>query len=123
MTRPRILIIEDDQDVREALAEAIRDAGVQVELATDGLDGLERLHAGAAPGAILLDLRMPRLGGEEFLRQLRTDPRYDAVPVITMTGGPDRAPAPGGVAHLQKPFDLEDSMGIVLSLYETAPEA
>jgi CheY-like chemotaxis protein len=113
----RILIIEDDQNVREALAEAITAAGLPVEVAHDGADGLERVRKEATPpGAILLDLRMPRLGGEEFLRVLRTDPRYDHVPVITMSADP-RAPEGDEVlAHLHKPFDLDDLLAIVLSL-------
>lgn len=112
----RILIIEDDVHVRDALADAFADEGLQVELACDGVDGLARLRAADPPAVILLDLRMPRLGGEEFLRELRADPVHGHVPVITMTAGLD-APAGGEVsAHVRKPFDLEDLRHLVLSL-------
>ena len=114
--RSRILIIEDDADVREALALALADAGVAVEVAVDGMDGLARLRAGPPPSVILLDLRMPRLGGEEFLREMRADPRHEHVPVITMTAGADPADDPEVLAHLHKPFDLESLLQIVLSL-------
>ena len=112
----RILIVEDDADVREALADAMRDAGLLVEVAVDGMDGLERLRAGIVPALVLLDLRMPRLGGEELLRAMREDEALEHVPVITMTAGSD--PADGGdvVAHLHKPFDLGDLLEIVLSI-------
>jgi two-component system sensor histidine kinase/response regulator len=115
-----ILLIEDDEDVRATLADALRLAGLRVELAVDGLDGLERLRSGACPSVIVLDLRMPRLGGVEFLREMRADPRFEHIPVITMTAGA----APGDhhdvLAHLCKPFDVEDLLGIVLSLTEAS---
>ena len=62
-------------------------------------------------------MRLPKLGGAEFLQQLRSDPRYDAVPVITRTAGPDR-PGTDVLAHLRKPFDLGDLLDIVVSLCE-----
>jgi CheY-like chemotaxis protein len=117
----RILIIEDDADVRDALADGLSDTGLYVEVACDGLDGLARLRAGDPPVAILLDLRMPQLGGEAFLRSLREDPVHGDVPVITMTAGTE-APSDGDVmAHLRKPFDLEDLRSLVLSLVELRP--
>jgi two-component system chemotaxis response regulator CheY len=117
--RRRVLVIEDDADVRSALADALAGAGVLPVVAVDGLDGLERLRAGPPPSAILLDLRMPRLGGAEFLRAMRADPRYEHVPVITMTAGSEPTDDHEVVAHLHKPFDLEDLLQIVLSLSES----
>ncbi len=114
--RKRILVIEDDRDVREALADALRDAGVAVELAVDGIDGLARLRKGSPPALILLDLRLPRLCGEDFLREMHADPAYEHVPVITMTAGSDPSGSAEVVAHLHKPFDLDDLLQIVLSL-------
>ena len=116
----RILIIEDDAVVRTALAEAMRGAGVEVVVAEDGLDGLKRLHSGPRPAVILLDLRMPRLGGEEFLRVMRADPRYEHIPVITMTAGGASAGGDDVVARLQKPVDFEGLREIVESLFESA---
>lgn len=116
----RILVIEDDPDVREALAEALSVAGLDVVVALDGVEGLERLREGARPAAILLDLRLPRLGGEDFLREVRADPRFEHVPVITMTAGDDETDDREVLAHLRKPFDLEDVRRLVLSLCEVA---
>lgn len=116
--RGRILIVEDDKDVRDALSEALAEAGLTVEVACDGVEGLERLRAGPPPSVILLDLRMPRLGGEELLRALRADPVHEHVPVISMTAGVGRLQDDEVVAHLHKPFDLDDLLGIVLSLCE-----
>ncbi len=118
-----ILVIEDDADVRAALAEALGGAGLRVHLAADGAGGLDVLRRGPTPFVIVLDLRMPRLGGPEFLRQMRGDARYEQIPVITMTA--DVAPPDGHdiVAPLEKPFDLDDLLGIVLSLTGDASAA
>lgn len=113
-----ILVIEDDPDVRNAVAEALQEAGLRVDVAVDGLDGLDRLRGGFPPAVILLDMRMPRLGGEDFLREMRGDPRFEQIPVITMTASANPETGPEVVAHLRKPFDLEDLLGIVLSLVE-----
>jgi CheY-like chemotaxis protein len=116
----RILIVEDDADIREALAEALQEDGTEVVVATDGLDALARLGTGPIPSVILLDLRLPRLGGEEFLRELRGDPRFERVPVITMTAGSGRADGNDIVARLHKPIDVDDLREIVMSLFDVA---
>ncbi len=116
----RILVIEDDAGIREALATGLEAAGLGVDVAVDGLDGLARLHEGAEPAVILLDLGLPRLGGEEFLRAMRANPRFEHVPVITMTAGPTRASDREVLAHLNKPFDLDELLQIVLSLTEAS---
>ena len=87
-------------------------------VAEDGLDGLERLRKGPRPAVILLDLRLPRLGGEGFLDALRSDPRFEQIPVITMTAGVDWLAGGEIVARLNKPFDFEDLRRIVESLFE-----
>lgn len=120
MSHRRILIVEDDADVRAALADAMRDAGAEVEVAADGVDALGRLRAGAAPAVVLLDLRLPRLDGDAFLDELRSDPRFERLPVITMTAGPGRAEGDDIVARLQKPVDVEDLRRIVESLLDAA---
>ena len=115
-----ILIVEDDADFREALAEAMRDTGAEVVLAADGLDALDRLRGGPRPVAILLDLGLPRLGGKEFLDRLRADPRYEDLPVITMTGGVGHLEDDGIVARLAKPMEIDDLRRIVESLIDAA---
>jgi CheY-like chemotaxis protein len=112
----RILIVEDDADVRQALADALRDAGLAVEVAGDGVEGLERLRGGPVPSLVLLDLRLPRLGGADLLRAMRDDEAYEHVPVITMTAGPEPMEDGDVVAHLHKPFDLDDLLQIVLAV-------
>jgi len=119
MQARRILIVEDDDDIREALASAMQEAGAEVVLAADGIEALEQLRTGPRPAVVLLDLRLPRLGGEGFLAEMRADPRFDRLPVITMTAGYGSVQGNDIVARLQKPFDFEDLRRIVESLFDS----
>lgn len=108
---PRILLVEDDAAIREALDEVLADLGYEVVSATDGRGGLQLAAEQAEPCPILLDWRMPVLDGPEFLARLRELPRGKEFPVILSTA--DRAAtdlALGGnqvAAILSKPFDLD----------------
>ncbi|HEX9244343.1 MAG TPA: response regulator, partial [Anaeromyxobacter sp.] len=88
----RILIVEDDPDIRAALASAMSEAGAEVLLAEDGVAALAQLRNGPRPAVVLLDLRLPRLGGEGFLAEMRADPKFERLPVITMTAGAGSVP-------------------------------
>jgi len=79
----KILLIEDDEDVAEVLAEAFAAGGHEIAIALTGEDGLARL-ARDHPDAIVLDVRLTGLNGVDVLRQIRSlDP---GLPVIIMTG-------------------------------------
>lgn len=112
----RVLIIDDDRLMRETLAEALADMGVTAEGAADGLEGLARLRQGPRPCAVLLDLRMPRLDGAGFLREVRADPVLSDLPVITMSGLDDEEVPRTAAAALRKPFDLDELARILASL-------
>jgi len=115
----KILVVEDDDELRAAIVASISDLGAEVEAARDGVEGLERLAVGAVPSAILLDLRMPRLDGQGFLEVLRAEPRLANIPVITMSGGPGPPPEPPVTSRLVKPFDIDEVARILVSLGET----
>ncbi len=110
--------MEEDADVRDALAAAMADAGAVVVVAADGAEALVQLRAGPLPSVILLDLREPRFGGEELLRALRADARFERVPVITMAGG--AADGRDAVPRPHRPVDVADLRAIVLSLLDAA---
>ncbi len=117
--RSKILVVEDDDDLREAVAASIAQFGVDVEQARDGLEGLERLAGGVSPpSAILLDMLMPRLDGAGFLAAMRAQPHLAHIPVITMTGGQAPAPEPPITSRLDKPFDIDELARILVSLCE-----
>lgn len=84
-TAPVILCIEDETDLREVLAEEIRDAGYQVIEAADGKEALLALHS-TRPDLILCDILMPHMGGYQLLQHLREDhPDLAAVPFIFLS--------------------------------------
>jgi CheY-like chemotaxis protein len=107
---PRILLVEDDAAIREALDEVLADLGYEVVSAPDGHGGLRLAAEQDEPCPILLDWRMPLLDGPEFLARLRELPRGREFPVILSTADRSATDAAIGdqvAAVLSKPFDLE----------------
>jgi two-component system, chemotaxis family, chemotaxis protein CheY len=100
-----LLVIDDDEGIRTALAEILETAGYAVAVAADGQEGVELLEVGLAPNAIVLDLMMPRMDGWTFLAHLRADPRFQDLPVVVTSAVTGDAP-PGADAWLRKPFDV-----------------
>jgi DNA-binding response OmpR family regulator len=108
-----ILVIEDDAGIRETLADYLRHEGYRVDLARDGIEGLERLSE-RRPHLILVDLIMPGMNGGQFLKRVRADDATRAVPVVLMTG--TRAASEASVAAdavLHKPFELDELLAVV----------
>lgn len=105
-----ILVVDDNQDVREGLCDFLVSEGFLVESATDGADALERLknvHEPAdLPDVVLLDLRMPRMDGYEFLQRREADALLRKVPVIVVsaTAAERKIPIPV-TATLSKPVN------------------
>lgn len=83
-----ILIIEDEPDIREAMAEAIADAGFNVSTAANGSEGLQ-VATQEQPDLILLDIVMPVMDGHETLRRLRQDPWGKNAKVVMLTSMDD----------------------------------
>ncbi|GEJ56133.1 response regulator [Anaeromyxobacter diazotrophicus] len=99
----RLLVIDDDADIRTALAEILELSGYEVVVAADGQEGAELL-AVVSPQAIVLDLMMPRMDGWTFLEHLRCHPTLHDLPVLVTSAAPGEPP-PGADACLPKPFD------------------
>jgi CheY-like chemotaxis protein len=111
----RLLVVEDDPGIREALADFLDELGYQPLLATDGGRGLELARAQPEPCPILLDWRLPVLDGAEFLRALRALPRGEEFPVILSTADRTVLPAvdEGVIGILSKPFDVDALLGLL----------
>lgn len=107
-----VLVVDDNDDTREMLAELLRSAGFRVRAASDG----HRAVADAArtrPDVIVMDLAMPGLNGWEATRRLKTQPETASIPVIALSAHAtetykDVALAAGCEAFLAKPCPFED---------------
>lgn len=109
-----VLIVEDDEHVRDAIAEALRDEGYTVRIAANGREALAALGTGQSePRLILLDLAMPVMDGAELYQRLRADTRFAATPVIIATSQPSRAPV--GVPLMKKPIQFDRLLGLIQS--------
>jgi two-component system, chemotaxis family, chemotaxis protein CheY len=118
-----ILIVDDDDDIRDVLALALRVTGHAVETAADGLEAMERITGGLRPSLILLDMMMPRMDGETFLSALRSDPRHADIRVVLLSGHTavrDKAVSLGTDGCLTKPIELDDLMTTVDRFAEAA---
>src|SRR5262245_50452248 len=96
MPKGNVLIVEDDEPVRNLITTILDASGFYAIAAEDGLEGLHVLRAlrrrsPDTPCLVLLDLTMPRLGGPEFRRAQLGDPNVAEVPVVVISGAPDLA--------------------------------
>lgn len=113
-TAVQILLVEDDTAIRESLAECLELEGLRVEAFGDGVAALAWLNGGGRAEVAVVDLVMPRLSGEDFLREVRAAPALRSLPVILMTAvSPSQAGLPVADALLPKPFELADFLTAV----------
>ena len=110
----RVLVVDDDDTIRELVSIALCDEGYEVMSAIHGREALERA-ADWVPDLILLDMRMPVMDGWEFTRAYRRGPGPHA-PIIVLTAGRDATCTAIQIeadAALAKPFELESLLGLV----------
>jgi two-component system cell cycle response regulator DivK len=117
MTAPRILVVEDFVDSREMYMEFLLAHGFEVVGAEDGLAALRSIEQ-HPPDVVVLDIALPKLDGLSVLRRLREDPRFAALPVLTLSAslGADyqrEAVAAGATAALEKPCLPEELLEAV----------
>jgi CheY-like chemotaxis protein len=103
----RILLVEDDAGMREAIRALLERAGFSVAIARDGAEAWELLSRGPRPVAILADLYTPRMTGHDLVARIRRTPRLARVPIIAMTGERASKTRPAAEAFLEKPFSRE----------------
>lgn len=119
----RVLIVEDDPDIRQLFTTTLSLRGFEVCTASNGDEALTVLGSGPPPAVIVADLHMPVMDGWELLTALRADPRLASIPVVVLTAADDpgrAAPRPGTI--LIKPVSTERLVdAIEAAIAERAP--
>jgi response regulator RpfG family c-di-GMP phosphodiesterase len=112
----KLLLVDDEPALRELLRATFEGADVSVDEASSGLEAEERIRR-RRPDVIVLDLRMPGMGGTELCRRLKADARTKSIPIVLLTGAdPEdarRAQRAGAAALVRKPFSPLDLVAVV----------
>ena len=122
MTRPTILVVDDEPAIAEMLQDLLEYEGYQVVTAGNGHDGLAWV-AQVRPQLVLSDVMMPGLDGRAFCRALHADPSTRAIPVVLMSAAaaPEAQEGCPYAAFLRKPFDLATCVGLIRAVLTGAP--
>jgi CheY-like chemotaxis protein len=119
MIRRSVLIVDDDVDIREILAETLADTGFDVTTASNGLEALTAIRCmRVKPAVILLDLMMPIMDGYGFLEQRALDTALASIPIAIVTAGHgvDSVRLGEALPILRKPFDVPHLIGVLETL-------
>ena len=118
----RLLLVDDEPGLREAVQAYLEDSDYIVDVASNARDGWELLQQNQ-PDLVISDIMMPQVDGYQFLKQVREDSRFKALPVVFltakgMTGDRIQGYQAGCDAYLSKPFDPDELVAIVTNLLE-----
>jgi CheY-like chemotaxis protein len=109
-----VLIVEDDEDLRDMMAQMLTIEGFAATAVANGREALDYLRQAIKPHVILLDLMMPVMDGWEFRRRQQADPELAPVPVIVLSAlDPSRAAPVDATAFLKKPLDFDRLLELV----------
>ncbi len=129
MSKKRIVIVEDERDMAELLAMRLRREHYDVEVAHDGLEGLDKIRS-APPDLVLLDLMLPNMSGTEIATELRQDPHTASLPIIMLTAKSEESDIVVGLHigaddYVTKPFSMSVLLARIAAVLRRAekPEA
>src|SRR5687768_2969872 len=127
-----ILVVEDNPDDELLMLDALQHGGVKTEIAVsrDGQEAVDFLFGSGAhpsrdidhsPDLVLLDLKLPKIGGHEVLRRIRANPRTQHTPVVILTSSAEPSDilqgySNGANSYVQKPVDFDDFIRAVKTL-------
>ena len=116
-----ILIADDDAVALGGLTEFLAEFGYRVVPVSNGQEAMNLLTGGLVPSLFIVDLAMPHLGGDELLKYVQSDPELRFVPVLVVTGAPERIGRTVADAVLEKPVNLARLLSHVQRL--TSPQS
>jgi two-component system response regulator CpxR len=111
--RRGILIIEDDEGIRETLKVMLDFEGYPVFTAANGKEALDVLHKIPSPGLILLDLMMPVMNGWEFVEAFKQEASWRGIPIVILTAFADKGQMLDQLRILKKPVEIDTLLGTV----------
>jgi CheY-like chemotaxis protein len=116
--RSKILVVDDDQEVRESTVQLLAESGYEVKAASSGPGGLAVIHSGYRPDVIIADYRMIGMNGAEFLLTVRSDPELENIPTILVSDFAQLAVAEmaGAAGYLKKPYYPDQMLDLVAEL-------
>jgi DNA-binding response OmpR family regulator len=121
----RVLVVDDEPEIRMLVERTLAARGFSVEVATDGEQAFARISA-APPDLVLLDAMLPKMHGFEVCRRVRSDPRTRTVPIIIMTAvyrgwrfAQDARETYGAEDYIEKPFHLDDLLRRIEAVLES----
>jgi CheY-like chemotaxis protein len=112
----RILIVEDDLDIRDVLTQVLEYEGFEVAAASNGREALDYLRSHPKPGLILLDLMMPVMDGWQFRSEQQQDEQLSSIPVVILSADGNayqKAAIIRAAGYLKKPVELETLLDTV----------
>src|SRR5262245_61478747 len=115
-----LLLVEDDEDTREALATLFGEEGFRVTSIEDAELALEHMRRNFV-AAVVLDLQLPGMPGLDLIHAVRSDPVLKDTPIVVMTGT-KAAAVPAGIPVLLKPFDFVELLELA-RMYCATPRA
>lgn len=118
----KLLLVDDEPGLREAVQAYLEDSDFSVQVASNARDAWDMLQKNP-PDLVISDVMMPQVDGYQFLKQMREDPRFKALPVVFLTARGMKSDRIHGYqagcdAYLPKPFDPDELVAIVENLLE-----
>ncbi len=115
-----VLVVEDSVTQREMITDLLKGSGLNVSIATDGVEALEHIE-GHRPDLVVLDIVMPRMNGYEVCRRIKADPKTQDVPVVMCSSKGEEfdrywGMKQGADAYIAKPFQPTELVGTVKQL-------
>ena len=115
--RKKILVVDDESDIHEMLAEQLSEIGYETIVANDGEEALRKIQLNK-PDLVILDVVMPKIDGPTVCAALKEDPKTKNIPIIFLTGlrpkeDELRGVEIGGYPVFAKPFNFEELLGTV----------
>lgn len=110
MVKKKIMIIDDDPDIRSTIEQILESQGHKIISVCDGFKFFNKLRQGEKPNLILLDIMMPAMSGWEIQRRLQANPSWRQIPIIFVTGRTTETSKEMckkyGIDYIEKPFDI-----------------